>query len=227
MPRPSPAGQGWRARRRASSPPPRPASMISSGLAPFRRGHRVCPLLQEQHWGTWATATAINSLVISGSAPCVERPARGWSGVERLRHRCSLSVAPWPEAKPRMRDSPSSRSAAASGPLPSTAIDNPDPPPLGGEAFPRCPDGQLRQVSDVRGRRLRPDPRHRAAGLDQLLVRSEQCFKNSDEIHPCRTVCPYQQDNDRFFTETAGPDRLLHVDTRLGGRARRTRGGRT
>jgi hypothetical protein len=52
--------------------------------------------------------------------------------------------------------------------------------------------------------------------LDQLLARLEQCFIHSGEIHPCRTFCPYQQDNECFFTETAGPDRLLHVDTRLG-----------
>ena len=63
--------------------------------------------------------------------------------------------------------------------------------------------------------------------LDQLLARLKQCFIHSGEIHPCRTFCPYQLDNERYFTETAGPHRLLDAGTRLGGRARRTRGGRT
>ena len=164
---------------------------------------------------TWATATALNSLVLSGSAPsaktawlkfsnasCTRGELLASSGqlgggrvVERLSHRCSVSVAPC-RGQAVHAGFPSSRSAAASGRchrLPSTV--------------------QVRHRSVVKpshvalmascarclmcgGRRLRPGPRHRAAGLDQLLVRSEQCFMNSGEIHPCRTVCPYQQDND-------------------------------
>ena len=183
--------------------------------------------LRQRAVGQDGVAEVLERLVHPGRAPCVERPARGWSGGRASQSSllCSSRAMQRPSCAWGI---PVFQKRGGFWSLPSTAIDSPGPPSLGGEAFPRCPDGQLRQVSDVRGgRRLRPGPRHRAAGLDQLLVRSEQCFMNSGEIHPCRTVCPYQQDNDRFFTDTAGPDRLLHVDTRLGERVRRTRRGST
>src|SRR5690242_15328216 len=75
------------------------ASMISSAVAPCWRAALVCPRMQYGHCVTCATATAINCLVLAGSAPSANTlrlnalKASTGLGARRLRSSASSLVA--------------------------------------------------------------------------------------------------------------------------------------